>query len=113
MLIAVCLAIVVVATFLITVVTLLGQIWSRINTILGVVGGVIEKTEPLAPVIREIKEGLAGGEAAIVGAVERLKLRKGYAADQESSAVDPFEDRQPVGVAPSSEAPSPPAYRNY
>ncbi len=47
MLIAIILAIIVVATFLITVVTLLGQIWSRINTILGVVGDVVEKTEPL------------------------------------------------------------------
>jgi hypothetical protein len=113
MLIAVCLAIVVIAVFLITVVTLLAQIWSRINTILGVVGGVIEKTEPLAPVIGEIKAGLAGGEEAIVDAVERLKLRKGF-SDQES-AVHHAGDREPAGIGTGSGdvAPPPSAYRNY
>jgi len=112
MLIAIILAIVVVATFLITVVTLLGQIWSRINTILGVVDGVVEKTEPLGPVIGEIKADLAGGEAAIVDAVERLKVRKGYS--EPPSEFDDDRDREPAGIGTSTDvAPPPSAFRNY
>lgn len=108
MLIAVCLAIAVIAAFLITVVTLLAQVIARVKTILGVVGGVVEKTEALGPVIGEIKADLAGGEAAIVGAVERLKLRKGAAAPESTF------DRPPAGIATGSDpAAPPPAYRNY
>lgn len=109
MLIAVCLAIVVVAVFLITVVTLLAQIWSRINTILGVVDGVVEKTEVLAPVIGEIKADLAAGEVALVDAVERLKVRKG-ASD---AAASPADHRQTAGVGPRSDSPVPADFRNY
>ena len=112
MLIAVVLAIIVVATFLIVVVTLLGQIWSRINTILGVVDGVVEKTEPLGSVIGEIKADLAGGEVAIVDAVERLKVRKGYS--EPSSTFDDDRDREPAGIGTSTDvAPSPSAFSNY
>jgi len=112
MLIAVILAIIVVATFLITVVTLLGQIWSRINTILGVVGGVVEKTEPLGAVFGEIKADLAGGEAAIVDAVERLKVRKGYS--EPPSAFDDDRDREPAGIGTSTDvAPPSSAFTNY
>lgn len=111
MLIAVCLAIVVVAVFLITVVTLLAQIWSRINTILGVVDGVVEKTEVLGPVVGEIKADLAAGEAAIVDAVERLKVRKGLS---DSTAVEsPPDHRQTAGVGARSDPPPPADFRNY
>jgi len=111
MLIAVCLAIVVVATFLITVVTLLGQIWMRINTILGVVGGVGDKTAPLGDVIGEIKADLAAGETAIVGAVDRLKVRKGYV--EPSQTFDDDRDREPAGIGTSTDvAPPPSIYRN-
>jgi hypothetical protein len=111
MLIAVCLAIVVVAAFLITVVTLLAQIWMRINTILGVVGGVVEKTAPLGDVIGEIKADLGAGEAAIVGAVERLKVRKGYR--EPSATFDDERDREPAGIGTSTDV-APPAspFRN-
>lgn len=112
MLIAVILAIIVVATFLITVVTLLGQIWSRINTILGVVDGVVEKTEPLGSVIGEIKTDIAGGEVAIVDAVERLKVRKGYS--EPPSAFEDERDREPAGIGTSTDvAPPPSGFRNY
>ena len=112
MLIAVILAIIVVAAFLIPVVTLLGQRWARINTILGVVGGVVEKTEPLGAVIGEIKADLAGGEAAIVDSVERLKVRKGYS--EPPSAFDDDRDREPAGIGTSTDvAPEPSAFSNY
>ena len=112
MLIAVILTVIVIAAFLITVVTLLGQIWSRINTILGVVGVVVEKTEPLGPVIGEIKADLAGGEAAIVDSVERLKTRKGYS--EPSSTFDEDRDREPAGLGTSSDvAPPSSPFSNY
>lgn len=112
MLIAVVLAIVVIAVFLITVVTLLAQIWSRINTILGVVDGVVEKTEVLDPVISEIKGDLAGGEAAIVDSVQRLKMRKGYS--EATSGYDDEREPEPAGMGTSSDAAPPTsAFRNY
>ena len=112
MLVAVGIAIVVIALFLITVVSMLAQIWSRINTILGVVGGVVEKTEPLGPVIGEIKVDIAGGEAAIVDSVERLKLRKGYS--EPSAMHDDDRDREPAGLGTSADvAPPTSAFRNY
>ncbi len=107
MLITMCIVIAVVAVFLITVVTLLAQIWSRINIILGVVGEVVDKTEVVQPVISDIKEGITGGEAAIVGAVERLKVRKGY-SDSPQSGFDDDRDREPAGIGTSSDV-APPA----
>ncbi|MEA2143241.1 MAG: hypothetical protein QOI64_1671 [Solirubrobacteraceae bacterium] len=110
MLIAVCLAIVVIAAWLITVVTFLGLIWSRINTILGVVGGVVDKTVPLGPVIGEIKADIAGGEGAVVAAVERLKVRKGYTEPR----FDDDRDREPAGIGTSTDvAPPPSTFRNF
>ena len=112
MLIAVILTVIVIAAFLITVVTLLGQIWSRINTILGVVGGVVEKTEPLGSVIGEIKADLAGGEAAIVDSVERLKMRKGYS--EPSATHDDERDREPAGLGTSTDVKPPTSgFSNY
>lgn len=112
MLIAVILTVIVIAAFLITVVTMLGIIWSRINTILGVVGTVVEKTEPLGPVIGEIKADLAGGEVALVDSVERLKVRKGYS--EPSSTYDDDRDREPAGLGTSADvAPPTSAFRNY
>lgn len=117
MLIAVIIAIVVIAVFLITVVTLLAQIWSRINTILDVVGGVVEKTEVLEPVISEIKAGIGAGEAAVVDSVERLKARKGYSESQSLSGHDIDRDREPaaMGIGTTSEdsVPPPNAFSNY
>ena len=112
MLIAVILTVIVIAAFLITVVTMLGIIWSRINTILGVVGTVVEKTEPLGPVIGDIKADLAGGEVALVDAVERLKVRKGYS--EPSSTYDDDRDREPAGLGTSTEV-NPPSsgFSNY
>ncbi len=113
MLIAVGLAIVVIAAFLITVISLLAQIWSRINTILGVVGGVVEKTEVLEPVIDEIKAGMLGGEAVLTGAVERLKVRKGY-SESSGSGFDDDRDREPSGIGTSTDvAPPSSSFRNY
>lgn len=110
-LIAVGLAIVVIAAFLITVIYQLYQVYSRLNTILGVVGSVIEKTSVLDPIISEISADLAGGHAAIEGAVERLKLRKGY-----GDATEPEPQAQPepagVGATPATDVQSS-AFKNY
>ncbi|HWC26940.1 MAG TPA: hypothetical protein VG474_10180 [Solirubrobacteraceae bacterium] len=108
-LIAVGLAIVVIAAFLITVIYHLYQVYSRLNTILGVVGSVIEKTSVLDPIISEISADLATGHAAIEGAVERLKLRKGY-------STEPERQPEPAGVGttpPTASSQSSAAYRNY
>ncbi len=113
MLIAVALAIVVIAAFLLTVITLLAQTWSRINTILGVVGGVVEKTEVLEPVLDEINAAIRGGEAALTGAVERLKVRKGY-SESASSGFDESRDREPAGLGTSTDVKPPnSAFTNY
>lgn len=107
-LIAVFLAIAVIAAFLITVVYQLAQVFSRLNTILGVVGQVIEKTEVLEPVLSEISNELAGGHGAIESAVERLKLRKGYSEPGADA------DREPAGVGSSAPLEPPPSvYTNY
>lgn len=109
-LIAVGIAIAVVAAFLITVAWQLYQVYSRLNTILGVVGTVIEKTEVLDPILSEISAGLAGGHEALDDAVERLKLRKGHSGTQ----PEPARDRQPAGIGTSTAvAPPPSDYRNY
>ena len=112
MLVAVALAIVVIAAFLLTVITLLAQIWSRINTILGVVGQVVEKTEVLEPVLEEIKGGIVGGDAALSGAVERLKIRKGYS--ESSQGFDEDRDREPAGIGTSEDVRPPgSSFSNY
>ncbi|MFP5362674.1 MAG: hypothetical protein ACLGI5_08080 [Thermoleophilia bacterium] len=111
-LIAVGLAIAVIAAFLITVIYQLANVFSRLNTILGVVGTVCEKTEVLDPIISEISADLGAGHEALGGAVERLKVRKGYA---ESAPPAEHElDREPAGVGTSTPVEPPPSvYRNY
>lgn len=111
-LIAVFLAIAVIAAFLITVIYQLANVFSRLNTILGVVGTVVEKTEVLDPIISEISADLAGGNAAINDSVERLKVRKGYS--EGTSAVQPTDDRQPAGLGTSTSVEPPSSvYSNY
>ena len=108
-LITVFVAIAVIAAFLITVVYQLSQVWSRLNTILGVVGQVIEKTEALDPVLSEISANLEAGNNAVAGAVERLKLRKGYG---EAGADDA--NREPAGIGASTPLEPPHSvYTNY
>lgn len=110
-LIAVFLAIAVIAAFLITVVYQLANVFARLNTILGAVGQVIEKTEVLDPILSEISADLAAGNGAINAAVDRLKVRKGYS---ESAPVYDEPDREPAGVGSSADVePPPPAYTNY
>lgn len=111
-LIAVFLAIAVIAAFLITVVYQLANVFSRLNTILGVVGQVIEKTEVLDPVLSEISANLEAGNGAITSAVERLKIRKGYSESASQWESEP--DREPAGVGSSADLEPPPnVYRNY
>lgn len=101
-LIAVGLAIAVIAAFLLTVIYQLAQVFSRLNEILGAVGDVVEKTEVLDPVISEIKNDLAAGEAAISDAVERLKTRKG---DPDATAAQNGRDRTGIGTSTDAAPP--------
>ena len=111
-LIAVGLAIAVIAAFLITVIYQLATVFSRLNTILGVVGQVVEKTEVLDPIISEISANLAAGHEALDSSVEHLKVRKGYS--DEAPAVEPTDDRQPAGLGTSTPVdPQPGVYTNY
>ena len=112
-LIAVFLAIAVIAAFLITVVYQLAHVFGRLNTILGVVGQVIEKTEVLEPVLSEISANLEAGNGAINAAVERLRIRKGY-SESAPAPAEPDRSREPAGIGTSSDT-EPPAsvYTNY
>jgi hypothetical protein len=102
-------AIAVVAAFLITVVYQLSQVWSRLNTILGVVGQVIEKTAVLDPILSEISANLEAGNNAVTSAVERLKLRKGHGDVGPDSA-----NREPAGIGSSAPLDPPHSvYTNY
>lgn len=102
-------AIAVVAAFLITVVYQLSQVWSRLNTILGVVGQVIEKTAVLDPILSEISANLEAGNNAVSGAVERLKLRKGH-----TEAGPDSQNREPAGIGASTPLDPPHSvYTNY
>ena len=102
-------AIAVVAAFLITVVYQLSQVWSRLNTILGVVGQVIEKTAVLDPVLSDISANLEAGNSAVTGAVERLKLRKGHGDTEPDSQA-----RDPAGIGSSTPLEPPHSvYTNY
>lgn len=112
-LIAVFLAIAVIAAFLITVVYQLANVFARLNTILGAVGQVIEKTEVLDPILSEISADLEAGNRAITGAVERLKVRKGY-SEFAAPELEPDRDREPAGIGSSTETEPPSSvYRNY
>lgn len=92
--------------------------YSRLNSILGAVAGVIEKTVVLDPIISEIKADIADGHAAIDGAVERLKVRKGYSEESQREQASEHE-YLPVGAsaAATPRQPAPPAstssYTNY
>ena len=111
-LIAVFLAIAVIAAFLITVVYQLAHVFGRLNTILGAVGQVIEKTEVLDPILSEISADLEAGNSAITHAVERLKVRKGYSEFE--PALAPERDREPAGIGTSTDTEPPPSvYTNY
>lgn len=102
-------AIAVVAAFLITVVYQLSQVWSRLNTILGVVGQVIEKTAVLDPVLSDISANLEAGNNAVTGAVERLRLRKGGGDTEPDSQT-----RDPAGIGSSTPLDPPHSvYTNY
>ena len=89
-LIGITLAILAVALFLITVVFQLSMVWQRLNIVLGVVEGVVERTAVLDPIVSDIKGNLAAGEAAVVGAVGRLKERKGYTESSDALTSGPL-----------------------
>ncbi len=77
-LIAVALAVIVIALFLVVTTYQLHMVSSRLNTILAAVGEVGEKTTPIEPVINDIANDLVGANEAMDGAVRRLMDRKGH-----------------------------------
>jgi hypothetical protein len=108
-LIAVGVAIAVIAAFLITVVYQLYQVFARLNTVLGVVGGVVQQTAVLEPIISEIADDLAGGETSLVAAVDDLKRRMGHDESGEDSGRPAGAG---VGLIPSA-PPPPTGFSNY
>ncbi len=98
-LIAVALAVIVIALFLVTVTYQLHQVSSRLNTILAAVGDVGEKTTVLEPVIQDIANDLTGAHEAMDGAVRRLMERKGHAEQANGAAA-------PMGSVPAGPPPT-------
>lgn len=75
LLLGVFIAIAVIAGYLIYVGVILKTVFSRLNTILGAVDAVTERSAPIGPVLDEINRDLAEGQRALEGAVERLRER--------------------------------------
>ncbi len=103
-LIAVALAVVVIALFLVVTTYQLHQVSSRLNTILAAVGDVGDKTSVLDPVISDIANDLTSAQEAMDGAVRRLMERKGHV-----DPADPTAHRADfLGQPASAEASVPP-----
>lgn len=98
-LIAVALAVIVIALFLVVTTYQLHMVSSRLNTILAAVGEVGDKTTPLEPVINDIANDLIGAHEAMDGAVRRLQERKGYVdpADPTAQRADHLGQPAPAG----------------
>lgn len=106
-LIAVFLAIVVIAAFLITTTYQLHMVSSRLNKVLADVVAVGEKTTVLDPVIDEIARDLTGASEALGDAVGRLKERKGYTEEPDGSVPV----ARPSASTPAG--PPPTTFTNY
>jgi len=109
MLIVLLVAVAVVALFLITVIYVLHVVSNRLGKILGAVGLVVDKTEGLQPIIREISDDLAAGQSTIEAAVARLKIRKGLHDDAQPQ---PQPQPQPIAATPPAYVP-PSGFSNY
>ncbi len=108
-LIIVCVAILVIAAFLITVVILLHMVGERLTKILGAVGQVVEKTDGIEPIISEIAADLQAGDRALTACAQRVSNR--YPSEEELDE----RSRTPVGVGGVSwpETKQAPSFRNY
>jgi hypothetical protein len=108
-LIAVALAVIVIALFLVTTTYQLHQVSSRLNTILAAVGEVGDKTAVLEPVISDIATDLIGANEAMDGAVRRLQERKGYVdpADPTAQRADHLGQPAPAGGSSVPAGPPP------
>ncbi len=107
-LIAVALAVIVIALFLVVTTYQLHMVSSRLNTILAAVGDVGDKTTVLEPVITEISNDLTGANEAMDGAVRRLMDRKGYVDPADPTAQRADHLGQPAPAAGSVPAGPPP-----
>jgi len=102
-LIAVALTVAVIAIYLILIALILKRVFGRLETILGAVSAVTEKSAPAGEVIAAINADLADGHKALDEAVERLRERM---AETEQDAL-PAPARRGGSVA----APPPPGDR--
>jgi len=96
LLLATALTVIVIAGYLIAISLILRRVFGKLETILGAVSAVVDKTAGAGQVIEAINKDLATGHAALGGAVERLKERTG--SDPEESEAGP----QPASPAGSS-----------
>jgi hypothetical protein len=116
-LIAVFLAIVVIAAFLITVTFQLHMVSSRLNKVLADVAAVGDKTTVLDPIIDEIAGDLTGANQGLDDAVGRLKERKGYTEDEAANGAVPAPHASSKAVqgrsASTPAGPPPTTFTNY
>lgn len=75
-LIGVALAVGAIALYLIAIAGILIGVSNNLKVILAAVSGVAERSAPAGPVIEAIDRDLADGNAAMAGAVQRLRERR-------------------------------------
>jgi hypothetical protein len=100
-LVAVALTVAVIAIYLILIAVILKKVFGRLETILGAVSDVSDRSAPAGEVIAAINKDLAAGHRALDDAVERLRERTEDDADRELSPA-PARRGGSVAVSPPS-----------
>lgn len=90
-LLGVTLTVLVIAGYLTAIVLILKHVHTRLETILGAVDAVTERSEPSGAVIDEISADLASSRQALEATVERLRER--------IAPAEGTEEREPVSTA--------------
>ncbi len=108
LLLAVTIAVVAIAGYLIAITLILKHVVGRLVTILGAVQAVTETTQPVGAVVDDINRDLAAGRKLIEDGVERLEQSRAPVGASSS----PRAPRHPVedgGGGTATAAPPPPA----
>lgn len=98
-LVAVALTVIVIAGYLIVIAVILKGVFGRLETILGAVSGVTEKSAPAGDVIAAMNKDLSAGHRALDDAVERLRERT-EADSVQGDAYPPVRRGGSVAVPP-------------
>lgn len=101
-LVAVALTVAVIAIYLILIAIILKKVFGRLETILGAVSDVSDRSAPAGEIIAAINADLSAGHRALDDAVERLRERTEDDADQEFSPAAPARRGGSVAVSPPS-----------